>query len=393
VHDETALTHFGRDPARFDGVVNPPVYRASTVLFPNLAALEAASRQPFTGTYYGRFGTPTTFALEEAMAALEGAHRAVAVESGLAAITTTLLAFLEPGDHLLMVDTVYGPTRFFCDGLLARMGISTTYYASDSGADLAGLIRPETRLIFTESPGSLTFEVQDIPAICQLAHARGIPVALDNTWATPLHFKAFDHGVDVSIHAATKYVVGHADAMLGIINVNAAHHERIKKAAVALGHCAGSEECALGLRGLRTLAVRLARHQATALTLIEWLSARPEVRYVRYPAWPQDPGHGLWQRDFCGASGLFAIEMAPCTPEALAAFVDGLTLFGLGYSWGGFESLLLPVHPEHTRTATAWTTAGPWLRVHAGLEAPADLINDLAAGFERWNRAGGTVDS
>ena len=276
MHDETALTHFGRDPARFDGVVNPPVYRASTVLFPNLAALEAASRQPFTGTYYGRFGTPTTFALEEAMAALEGAHRAVAVESGLAAITTTLLAFLEPGDHLLMVDTVYGPTRFFCDGLLARMGISTTYYASDSGADLAGLIRPETRLIFTESPGSLTFEVQDIPAICQLAHARGIPVALDNTWATPLHFKAFDHGVDVSIHAATKYVVGHADAMLGIINVNAAHHERIKKAAVALGHCAGSEECALGLRGLRTLAVRLARHQATALTLIEWLSARPE---------------------------------------------------------------------------------------------------------------------
>ncbi len=393
MHDETALTHFGRDPARFDGVVNPPVYRASTVLFPNLAALEAASRQPFTGTYYGRFGTPTTFALEEAMAALEGAHRAVAVESGLAAITTTLLAFLEPGDHLLMVDTVYGPTRFFCDGLLARMGISTTYYASDSGADLAGLIRPETRLIFTESPGSLTFEVQDIPAICQLAHARGIAVALDNTWATPLHFKAFDHGVDVSIHAATKYVVGHADAMLGIINVNAAHHERIKKAAVALGHCAGSEECALGLRGLRTLAVRLARHQATALTLIEWLSARPEVRYVRYPAWPQDPGHGLWQRDFCGASGLFAIEMAPCTPEALAAFVDGLTLFGLGYSWGGFESLLLPVHPEHTRTATAWTTAGPWLRVHAGLEAPADLINDLAAGFERWNRAGGTVDS
>ncbi|MDY6956840.1 MAG: cystathionine beta-lyase [Pseudomonadota bacterium] len=393
MHDETALTHFGRDPARFDGVVNPPVYRASTVLFPNLAALEAASRQPFTGTYYGRFGTPTTFALEEAMAALEGAHRAVAVESGLAAITTTLLAFLGPGDHLLMVDTVYGPTRFFCDGLLARMGISTTYYAPDSGADLAGLIRPETRLIFTESPGSLTFEVQDIPAICQLAHARGIPVALDNTWATPLHFKAFDHGVDVSIHAATKYVVGHADAMLGIINVNAAHHERIKKTAVALGHCAGSEECALGLRGLRTLAVRLARHQATALTLIDWLSARREVRCVRYPAWPQDPDHARWQRDFRGASGLFAVELAPCAPEALAAFVDGLALFGLGYSWGGYESLLLPVYPQHTRTVTPWAAAGPWLRIHAGLEAPADLINDLAAGFERWNRAGGTVDS
>ena len=389
MHDDTALTHLGRDPARFDGVVNPPVYRASTVLFPSLAALEAASRQPFAGTYYGRFGTPTTFALEEAMAALEGAHRAVAVESGLAAITTTLLAFLSPGDHLLMVDTVYGPTRLFCDGLLARMGVSTTYYAPR--ADIAALIRPETRLVFAESPGSLTFELQDLPALCAAARARGVPVALDNTWATPLYFKAFAHGVDVSIHAATKYVVGHADAMLGVINVDAAHYERIKKTAVALGHCAGSEECALGLRGLRTLAVRLARHQATALTLIDWLSARPEVRGVRYPAWPQDPDHGLWQRDFRGASGLFAIELAPCTPEALAAFVDGLALFGLGYSWGGFESLLLPVHPEHTRTATPWTAAGPWLRIHAGLEAPEDLIEDLAAGFERWHRAGGAA--
>lgn len=391
MHDETALTHLGRDPARFDGVVNAPVYRASTVLFPSLAALEAASRQPFTGTYYGRFGTPTTFALEQAMATLEGAHGAVAVESGLAAITTTLLAFLGPGDHLLMVDTVYGPTRLFCDGLLARMGVGTTYYAPVLGADLAGLVRPETRLIFTESPGSLTFEVQDIPAICQLAHARGIPVALDNTWATPLHFKAFDHGIDVSIHAATKYVVGHADAMLGVINVTAAHHERIKKTAVALGHCPGSEECALGLRGLRTLAVRLARHQATALTLIDWLSTRPEVRGVRYPAWPQDPDHARWQRDFRGATGLFAIELAPRTPEALAAFVDGLRLFGLGYSWGGYESLLLPVHPQHTRTATPWTATGPWLRIHAGLEDPADLIADLAAGFERWHRAGGAA--
>ncbi|MFZ5534062.1 MAG: cystathionine beta-lyase [Pseudomonadota bacterium] len=389
MHDETALTHLGRDPERFDGVVNPPVYRASTVLFPSLAALEAASHRPFTGTYYGRFGTPTTFALEEAMAALEGAHRAVAVESGLAAITTTLLALLSPGDHLLMVDTVYGPTRLFCDGLLARMGVSTTYYAPR--ADIAALIRPETRLVFAESPGSLTFEVQDVPALCAAAHARGVPVALDNTWATPLYFKAFAHGVDVSIHAATKYVVGHADAMLGVINVDAAHYERIKKTAVTLGHCAGSEECALGLRGLRTLAVRLARHQATALTLIDWLSARPEVRGVRYPAWPQDPDYGLWRRDFRGASGLFAIELAPCTREALAAFVDGLALFGLGYSWGGFESLLLPVHPEHTRTATPWTTAGPWLRIHAGLEAPEDLIEDLAAGFERWQRAGGAA--
>lgn len=307
MHDETALAHLGRDPERFDGVVNPPVYRASTVLFPSLAALEAASRQPFTGTYYGRFGTPTTFALEEAMAALEGAHRAVAVESGLAAITTTLLAFLTPGDHLLMVDTVYGPTRLFCDGFLARLGVSTTYYSPALGTDIAALIRPETRLIFTESPGSLTFEVQDLPAICQVAHARGIPVALDNTWATPLYFKAFDHGVDVSIHAATKYVVGHADAMLGVINVAAAHYERIKKTAVALGHCAGSEECALGLRGLRTLAVRLARHQATALTLIDWLSARPEVRRVRYPAWPQD-------RTMPCGGGIFAAP-AGCLPS------------------------------------------------------------------------------
>ncbi|MGB3132978.1 MAG: cystathionine beta-lyase [Candidatus Macondimonas sp.] len=381
--DQTALTQLGRDPERFDGVVNMPVYRASTVLFPSLAALEAASRRPFEGTYYGRFGTPTTFALEEAMGDLEGADRSVAVGSGLAAITTVLLAFLSPGDHLLMVDTVYGPTRMFCDGFLTRRGVETTYYPPGVGEGIAELIRPNTRLIFTESPGSLSFEVQDIPAITRVARARGIPVALDNTWATPLYFKAFAHGVDISIHAATKYVVGHADAMLGVINTTAAHYPVIKQTAVALGHCAGSEECALGLRGLRTLDVRLARHQANALTLIDWLVARPEVRRVRYPAWPADPDHALWQRDFRGASGLFAIELSPCAPEALAAFVDGLLLFGLGYSWGGYESLLLPVHPEHSRTATAWTGAGPWLRIHAGLEAPADLIADLAAGFER----------
>jgi len=381
--DQTALTQLGRDPERFDGVVNPPVYRASTVLFPSLAALEAASRRPFEGTYYGRFGTPTTFALEESMAALEGADRAVAVGSGLAGITTVLLAFLTPGDHLLMVDTVYGPTRMFCDGFLARRGIETTYYPPAMGEGIAELIRPNTRLIFTESPGSLSFEVQDVPAITCVARARGIPVALDNTWATPLYFKAFAHGVDISIHAATKYVVGHADAMLGVINTTAAHYPVIKQTAVDLGHCAGSEECALGLRGLRTLYVRLARHQANALTLIDWLVARSEVRRVRYPAWPADPDHALWQRDFRGASGLFAIELFPCAPEALAAFVDGLQLFGLGYSWGGYESLLLPVHPEHSRTAMAWTAVGPWLRIHAGLEAPMDLIADLAAGFER----------
>lgn len=381
--DQTALTQLGRDPERYDGVVNMPVYRASTVLFPSLAALEAASRRPFEGTFYGRFGTPTTFALEEAMAALEGADRSVAVGSGLAGITTVLLAFLTPGDHLLMVDTVYGPTRMFCDGFLARRGVETTYYPPAMGEGIAELIRPNTRLIFTESPGSLSFEVQDVPAITCVARARGIQVALDNTWATPLYFKAFAHGVDISIHAATKYVVGHADAMLGVINTTAAHYPVIKQTAVALGHCAGSEECALGLRGLRTLDVRLARHQANALTLIDWLVARSEVRRVRYPAWPADPDHALWQRDFRGASGLFAVELSPCAPEALAAFVDGLQLFGLGYSWGGYESLLLPVHPEHSRSATAWTAAGPWLRIHAGLEAPVDLIADLAAGFER----------
>lgn len=380
---ETRLVHCGRHPERQHGIVNPPVYRASTVIFPSVQALKAASEQPFNGVYYGRYGTPTTFALEEAVAELEGAYRAVATSSGLAAIAATLLAFLRAGDHCLIADNVYGPTRKFCDDTLARFGVAVEYYDPLLGAGIADLMRPQTRLVYLEAPGSLTFEMQDVPAITAAAHAAGAVAVMDNTWATPLYFNALAHGVDVSIHAATKYLVGHADAMLGVINTSEASFELVKRSVVALGNCPGSEECGLGLRGLRTLAVRLQRHQESALTVAQWLRVQPEVARVLYPALPEDPGHALWRRDFSGASGLFSIVLHPASPAAVTALLDGLKLFGLGYSWGGYESLIIPADPVGLRTATAWQTTGPCLRLHIGLEHPQDLIADLEAGLAR----------
>jgi len=384
---ETELLHRGRDPQSHHGVVNPPVYRVSTVLFPTVQALEMATARPFEGVYYGRIGTPTTQAFEEAVAALEGAYRAVATSSGLAAITIALLAFLRAGDHCLIADSVYGPTRKFCDATLTRLGIEVTYYDPLVGGNIAALLRDNTRVVYLESPGSLTFEIQDVPAITQAAHARGIKVLMDNTWATPLYFNALQHGVDVSIHAATKYIAGHADAMLGVINCSQACYADIKSMAVQLGNCPGSEECFLGLRGLRTLAVRLKQQEKTALHLAQWLAARPEVERILYPALPTDPGHRLWQRDFHGASGLFGAVLKPTSKAALAAMLDGMTLFKMGYSWGGYESLILPTHPAQSRTATRWQTAGPCLRLHAGLEAAEDLIADLESGFARLRNA------
>lgn len=384
---ETRLVHGGRHPERQHGIVNPPVYRASTVIFPSVQALKAASAQPFSGVYYGRYGTPTTFALEEAVAELEGAHRAVATSSGLAAIAATLLAFLRAGDHCLIADNVYGPTRKFCDGMLARFGVAVEYYDPLIGAGIADLLRPQTRLVYLEAPGSLTFEMQDVPAITAAAHGVGAVTVMDNTWATPLYFDALAHGVDVSIHAATKYLVGHADAMLGVINTTEASFEPVKRSVVALGNCPGSEECALGLRGLRTLAVRLQRHQESALTVAQWLRARPEVARVLYPALPEDPGHALWRRDFKGASGLFGVVLQPTSQAAVTALLDGLELFGLGYSWGGYESLVIPAEPAALRTATAWQAEGPCLRLHIGLEDPQDLITDLEAGLARLRQA------
>ena len=381
---DTLLAHAGRDPEANYGIINPPVYHASTVVFPTLAALEESEKDPFTGVTYGRFGTPTTFALEEAVAALEGGYRAVAVPSGLAAVAASLIAFAGAGDHVLVADNVYGPTRQrVCDLILARMGVEVTYYDPLVGADIARLMRDNTRVVFLESPGSLTFELQDVPAIAAAAKARGAVVVMDNTWATPLYFKPLAHGVDISIQAATKYIVGHADAMLGVITTTEEHFQTVKRMAHALGHAAAPDDCYLALRGLRTLAVRLARHQETGLALARWLEGRPEVARVLHPALPDDPGHSLWKRDFTGACGLFGIVLKDFPKGAVAAMLDGLELFAMGFSWGGYESLILLVYPEAVRSAVPWTAPGPTLRLHAGLEDVQDLIADLERGFER----------
>jgi cystathionine beta-lyase len=385
MEDATRVTVAGRDPERQHGVVNPPVYRASTILFPSVAALEAA--KPRQGTYYGRYGTPTTAALEEAVAELEGGYRAIVVGSGKTAITSMLLALLRAGDHLLVVDTVYGPTRQFCTGTLARFGVATTFYDPLIGAGIAELIRPETRLVFTESPGSLTFEMQDTPAIAAAAHARGCLVAMDNTWASPLFCKPFELGVDLSVQAATKYIGGHSDLMMGVVTATEAAYEQLWRGMLEVATASAPDDCYLALRGLRTLAARLERHQRSAMIVAEWLAARAEVRRVLYPALPDDPGHAIWQRDFRGASGLFGLILEPYPKAAVTAMLDGMELFGMGYSWGGYESLLIPTRPATSRTATPWAEDGPTLRIHVGLEDPSDLIRDLEAGFARLNAA------
>ena len=384
---DTVLVHAGSSPADQHGLVNPPVCHASTVLFPTLAALEASDANPFETVNYGRIGTPTTWAFERAVAELEGGYRAVTAASGLAAIATALSAFTKAGDHVLIADSVYGPTRRFADETLARYGVRVEYYDPLIGAEIAGLLRPETTVVYLESPGSLTFDIQDVPAIAAAAKGVGAAVLMDNTWATPLGFRAFEHGVDVSIHAATKYIVGHADAMLGLMVCAEPVWERVKRTAVRFGTAAGPDDVYLGLRGLRTLGVRLRRHWEAGLALADWLSRQPEVVRVLHPARPGDPGHALWQRDFSGACGLFAVLLDPCPKNALTAMLDHLELFGLGYSWGGFESLALPVHPRRVRTATIWDHPGPLLRFHAGLEDIDDLIRDLEAGFGRLRRA------
>ncbi|MCC7251347.1 cystathionine beta-lyase [Hyphomicrobium sp.] len=383
-HPATAILHSGRNPADQHGFVNAPAYRGSTVLFPTLDELDAYERQPFR---YGRYGTPTTVALETALTELEGGERTLLTPSGYQAVTTAILAFVGAGDHLLMVDSVYQPTRKFCDTLLARLGVTTTYYDPLIGGGIAELIQPNTRVVFLESPGSLTFEMQDVPAIVKAARARDVTVLMDNTWAGPLYFRPLSHGVDVSITACTKYVVGHADAMLGAITANARTAGAVEAARTVLGSCPGSEETYLGLRGLRTLAVRLDRHQRSALEVARWLGTRPEVERILHPALPSDPGHALWKALYTGASGLFSVILKPAPRKALAAMLDGLELFGMGYSWGGYESLIVPFNPKRYRTATAWTAEGPALRLHIGLDDVGDLIADLEAGFARLNAA------
>lgn len=384
---DTLLAHAGRDPEKNFGVVNPPVYHASTILHRTVAEYEAAGRNRYNQVTYGRHGTPTTYALEEAVAAVEGGHRAVAFCSGAAACFASILAFVKTGDHLLMVNSVYGPVRNFCDGFLKRFGVETTFYDPLIGAGIAGLIRPNTAVIYLESPGSLTFEVQDVPTIVQVAKSRGIKTLLDNTWAAPLFYKPLAHGVDVDIISATKYIVGHSDAMMGIAVCTEESFLPVRNAATELGNHAAPDDCYLALRGLRSSGVRLRQHEGQGLALARFLQNRPEVERVMHPGLPGDPGHALWRRDFMGASGLFGVALKRgIAKKAVDAMLDGMELFGIGASWGGFESLILPTHPERLRTAVKWDT-GPCLRLHAGLEDLDDLIADLTLGFDRLKAA------
>jgi cystathionine beta-lyase len=387
---ETRLVHAGRDPGQHHGTVSPPVCRASTIVYPTLAEFEGRRARRYTSYAYGAHGTPTTVALAEALAELSGGARTVVTSSGLSAVTQALAAFLRQGDHLLVADSVYEPTREFCSTVLARFGVEVEYYDPLVGDGLARLVRPATRVVYCESPGSLTFEVQDVPALARAAHAAGALVLLDNTWATPLHFRAFEHGVDVEIQAGTKYLAGHSDLLIGVITTrDEPLYRTVRDGSIAFGDCAAPDVCYETLRGLRTLGVRLRRHAASAQRLAEWLARRPEVARVLYPPLPDDPGHPLWKRDFTGAASLFGVLLHPVPGPALAAMVDGLRLFKIGASFGGFESLVIPAHPPAERAARPWRAPGPLLRLHVGLEAVEDLIADLDDGFARLRTASG----
>ena len=379
VKPATRLVTGGRDPFSYHGFVNPPVYHASTVLS-RTAEDFLAHRGRYT---YGRRGTPTSEALSGALAELEGPDCAgvALLPSGLAAASAALLAVLAAGDHVLVTDNVYLPTRKFCDSVLKRFGITTTYYDPLIGAGIDALIRPNTRAVYLESPGSLSFEVQDVPAIAAAAHARGALVLLDNTWATPLYFRAFDKGVDLSIQSGTKYIGGHSDVLLGTVAANAAAWPQLNDAVFTMGLWTGPDDMYLALRGLRTMGVRLRQHDAAGMKVARWLAQRPEVLHVLHPALESHPQHRLWQRDFSGACGLFAVVFKPMADTAVNAFINALTLFGIGASWGGYESLAIPFDCTPMRTATAWMPGGPAVRFHIGLEDVDDLIADLERGF------------
>lgn len=376
---DTKLSIGGRDPFAHHGYVNPPVYHASTLLY--RTAEDYVARR---GQYqYGRRGTPTSEALQQAVHELEGETCAgvALLPSGLAAISTALLSVLRSGDHLLVTDSVYAPTRKFCDTVLARFGVSTTYFDPLLGERIAELFRANTRAVFLESPGSLSFEVQDVPAIATAAHAHGALVLMDNTWAGPLYFNALGKGVDLSILSGTKYIGGHSDLMLGTVSANAAAWPPLADTVYNSGLCVGPDDMYLGLRGIRTLGVRLARHQQSGLAVARWLETRPEILRVIHPALPSHPQHAIWKRDFTGACGLFSAIFKPVRQEAIYAFLNALRLFGMGASWGGFESLAIPFDCAPVRTATQWDPGGPAVRFHIGLEDVGDLIADLERGF------------
>jgi len=381
IDPRTLLVHGGRDPARFGGLVNTPVHRGSTILAPDLDAWERGKDPANPMAMYGRFGTPTTRSLEELVARLEGGYRSMVFPSGLSACSHALMSLLKAGDHVLMSDSVYGPTRKFAHTVLKRFGVETTFFDPVIGAGIESLMRPNTRAVYVESPGSWTFEVQDIPAIADVAHRRGALVVMDNTWATPLYFKPFEHGVDISVQAATKYLVGHSDALLGVATANEVAWPLLQQGSHDFGQIAGPDDIYLALRGMRTLDVRMQRHWENGVLLAESLRDQPLVAAVLHPALPGCPGHELWKRDFRGASGLFSIVMQPVADSVLSAFFSRLQMFGIGLSWGGFESLALPSEPRITREAAAWPYPGRMIRIHAGLECIDDLVADMRQAF------------
>ena len=380
----TKLVHAGREPFEQFGFVNTPIYRGSTVLQPTLADLEARHTKRFV---YGTLGTPTTEALEKAWSEIAGAAGTVLTSSGLAAITVALLTAVKTGDHLLVTNSAYQPTRTFCNAFLGRMGVEATYYDPLVGGGIAELMRPNTTAVLVEAPGSQSFEMQDVPAIAEAAHARGACIIMDNTWATPLFFPPHERGVDLAVEAGTKYLSGHSDLLLGLVSANEQWLKPLRQTFNLFAMCAGPDDAFLALRGLRTMDLRLREAERQGFALARWLKRRPEVSRVLHPGFEDDPGHEIWKRDFLGASGLFSVILKPVAKPALAALFDGLELFGMGYSWGGYESLVIPFDCRAYRTATDWNPEGPALRFSVGLEDIEDLKVDLDQGFARM-RAG-----
>ncbi|GIU53097.1 MULTISPECIES: cystathionine beta-lyase [Shewanella] len=383
----TQIVSVGREKKYSKGIINPPVYRASTVVFDTMDDMRFAIKNKTNGEmFYGRRGTPTHFSFQQAISELEGGAGTALYPSGAGAISGALLSFLKSGDHLLMVDSAYEPTRDLCNKLLAGFGIETTYYDPLIGEGIKDLIQPNTKVLFLESPGSITMEIQDVPTLSRIAHEHDVVVMLDNTWASPINSRPFEMGVDISIQAATKYIVGHSDVMMGTATANEAHWEQLRENSYIMGQTTSPDDVYLAARGLRTLGVRMAQHDKNALKVANWLASRPEVDHLRHPAFETCPGHEFYQRDFSGGNGLFSFVLKQGNLASVTAFVENMRHFKMGFSWGGYESLILGVFGiDRLRTATQWDTSKPLIRLHIGLEDPDDLIADLTAAFERFN--------